>query len=361
MPPWPGSTAVRPSICPAVSTASVLPLQIRYRGAADRVVLRTFMPRFPKRLEFERRRGDVWVLDLDTPPDVRIEYLLEIEREGKMSTVLDPGNPYTATNPFGTNSVFVGPKWNRIDWMRRDIEQGEMREIRVTSHALAARRHHFVYTPPQLAADEEAPLLVAHDGTDYVMHAGLLRCVDALIADGSIEPLRVVGLNPKRRHVHYIGNEAHASHVVDEVLPHVRARVPATGRVAVMGASLGAVASWHCAWRYPTEFDGMFLQSGTFAFAPHPELTDRMHDTIARFVSAALDEDRLGEMQVTQTCGRYESLIDWNREVAKAMAETRLDHRYVETWSGHDWGAWSGTLVDGLVHLFGTGRSAEAD
>ena len=59
-------------------------------------------------------------------------------------------------------------------------------------------------------------------------------------------------------------------------------------------------------------------------------------------------------MRVMQTCGRYESLIDWNRTVAAALGSGSARHRYIETWSGHDWGAWSGTLVDGLTHLFGT-------
>lgn len=310
------------------------------------------MPRFPSTIEFDAHGSDRWLLELDVPHDVRIEYLLEIERDGHTKTVLDPTNPMAATNPFGTNSVLVGPQWRRIDWMRREVESGELREIRVTSRALAERRHHVIYTPPQLAADAPAPLLIVHDGSDYIYHAGLLRCLDSLIEHRLVEPVRVVGLNPKRRHVHYIGNELHADHVIEEVLPHVQARVPHDGRTAIMGASLGAVASWHCAWRHPDVFEGLFLQSGTFALDTHPELTDRMHRTINRFVAAAMEEDRLGAMKVMQTCGRYESLIDWNRTVAESLGSGQTPHRYIETWSGHDWGAWSGTLVDGLRHLF---------
>jgi enterochelin esterase-like enzyme len=329
------------------------PVRVRYRHHADRVALRTFMPRFPDPLEFEGN-GSGWVLELDMPPESRIEYLIEVERDGTSLWQLDPANPLTASNPFGTNSVLLGPGWRRIDWMRRPRERGTLIDLRIASHALSERRQHLLYTPPQLAEDEPAPLLIVHDGADYVYHAGLLRCLDALIARGRIEPIRVVGLNPRRRHVHYIGNDDHAAHVIDEVLPLVAARVPDDGRMAVMGASLGAVASWHVAWRHPDRFVGAFLQSGTFAFDTHPELTNRMHTTINAFVAAAVEDDPLPAMRVMQTCGRYESLIDWNRRVAERFATGSADHRYVETWSGHDWGAWSATLVEGLTHLFGT-------
>lgn len=339
-------------------TAPPFPLRVHYRHDADRVALRTFMPGFPDPLEFERN-GSAWMLELDTPHDVRIEYLLEVERDGQSVWQLDPANPLTASNPFGTNSVFIGPKWRRIDWTRHPRERGSIEPLRIASHALSERRQHLLYTPPQLDGDSPAPILFVHDGSDYVEHAGLLRCVDALIDRRQIEPIRIVGFNPRRRHVHYIGNDDHAAHLVEEVLPLVRTRIPDDGRLAVMGASLGAVASWHVAWRHPELFLGAFLQSGTFAFDTHPELTNRMHRTINDFVAAAVADDPLPGLKVMQTCGRYESLIDWNRRVAERFGKGSADHRYVETWSGHDWGAWSGTLVDGLTHLFGT-RSADS-
>ena len=311
------------------------------------------MPRFPSVLPFERTGDESWVLNLRVPHDARIEYLIEVERGGHIFTTLDPANPHSASNPFGTNSVFVGPQWRRVDWTRRQAERGRLREIRVASRHLGSRRHHVIYTPPQLQATDPAPLLVVHDGSDYINHAGLLRCVDALSSQRLIEPIRIVGLNPGARHDHYIGSEAHAAHIVDEVLPHVRRRVPHDGRTAVMGASLGAVASWHAAWTYPDVFEGALLQSGTFAFDVHPELSTGMQRSISRFVSAAVLDSRVAGMRIMQTCGQYESLIDWNRQVAEAMSAETPHHRYVETWSGHDWGAWSGTLAEGLRHLFG--------
>lgn len=329
------------------------PLSLVYEGAAESVSMRTFMPRFPSTLPYTQVGESRWRIDLDVPHDVRIEYLLEVGSHGVVRTMRDPASPHVATNPFGGNSVFVGPQWRRIDWMRREVEGGRLREVRVTSKYFGVRRHHVLYTPPQLGANDRAPLLVVHDGSDYVYHAGLLRCVDSLIAQRKIEPVRIVGLNPRVRHEHYIGDPGHAAHVVEEVLPHVRRRVPHDGRTYVMGASLGAVASWHLAWSHPDVFAGAFLQSGTFAFGTHPELSDEVHRVISRFVSAAMRDVRIEGLKVIQTCGRFESLIDWNDRVAARLGATVPDHRYIATWSGHDWGAWSGTLVDGLVHMLG--------
>jgi enterochelin esterase-like enzyme len=55
---------------------------------------------------------------------------------------------------------------------------------------------------------------------------------------------------------------------------------------------------------------------------------------------------------VMQSCGRWESLIDWNRTVAATLSHAAGRHRYVETWTGHDWGAWSGTMDLGLEMAF---------
>jgi len=312
------------------------------------------MPRFPSPLSLERVSEKAWRLEVDLPADARIEYRLEVAGHGNGEWIIDPANAETASNPFGTNSVYTGPTYRLPNWMDAAPERGTTREIRVRSSCLGGRRHHLLYAPPGVGDDEPLPWLVVLDGADYVAYAGLLRCVESLIADGRIRPVRIVGLNPRKRHEHYVGSDLQAAHIVEEVLPHVARRVAAASSVAVMGASLGAVAAWHAAWRYPNTFSGLFLQSGTFAMGPHPELDDTMARSISRFVAQALNDPRVADMPVVQTCGRWESLIDWNRAVARRLEQVSSRHTYIETWTGHDWGAWSGTLDVGLQSVLGS-------
>ena len=93
--------------------------------------------------------------------------------------------------------------------------------------------------------------------------------------------------------------------------------------------------------------------SGTFARSPHPELDQRMLSDIERFVDGSLEDPVPSDLAIHQSCGRYESLIDWNREVADTLGRGRDRFRYVETWTGHDWGAWRDQLEPGLTIVLG--------
>jgi enterochelin esterase-like enzyme len=103
----------------------------------------------------------------------------------------------------------------------------------------------------------------------------------------------------------------------------------------------------------PAAFAGAVLMSGTFARSPHPELDQRMLSDIETFVDGALDHPIPADLAIHQSCGRYESLIDWNREVADVLSRDRRRSTFIETWTGHDWGAWRDQLAPGLSLVLG--------
>jgi enterochelin esterase-like enzyme len=325
--------------------------RIRFEGEADSVNLVTFMPGFPKGLAFDHRPPDEWWLDLDLPEQARIEYRIEVVRDGSAFTVKDPDNPESADNPFGSNSVAHGPRYRRPDWKGYDGPTGSVSEVRVASLEYGGRRHHHVYTPANHGPDDPLPMLVAHDGSDYVRYAGLDRCLEWMIATGLLAPHRILMLEPRNRHEEYIASTRHSHHVIDEVIPHVRRRHHVHGQPILLGASLGAVAAWHVAAQSPESFGGVFLQSGTFAFEAHPELPEPMQTSIADFVTRAIH--RRLPMPVAMSCGRYESLIQWNRRVADALSAAGNRVALRPAWAGHDWGAWSDSLIWGLTFLEG--------
>lgn len=326
-------------------------VDFEYRGEADRVELATFMPRFPKDIAFSRSDG-VWRLSIPLPHQARIEYRLKVTRHGHTALIRDPDNPVVATNPFGSNSVRTGAGYHLPDWLASEVTPGSVSTIRVASTVFGKRRTHHVYQPAGFAEDDPLPLLMVHDGSDYWHHADLGRALDVLIARRQIEPLRAVLLDPKLRHAEYVASRDHATHVVHEVFPHVARRVSLDGPHGIMGASLGAVAAFHTAYSYPGMFDRVFLQSGTFALEPHPELTAEMFRSINAFCLPAMQHSRLGSARVAISCGRYESLIDWNRRLAAALADQFVDVSFVETWAGHDWGAWRDRFQSALQFLY---------
>lgn len=321
-----------------------------YRGEADGVRLATFMPRFAKDHRFHLSEDGSWQLDLDLPEGARIEYLLEIEHQGHRQVLPDPDNHQIAHNPFGRNSVATGPGYRAPLWKEAALPQGTVSEIRVASLEYGGRRHHHVYTPAGHTPDTALPLLVVHDGSDYLRYAGLGQCLEWLIAIGRVQPRRLLLLEPRARHDEYIASPRHATHVIDEVIPHVRRRMHVHGRPGLMGASLGAVAAWHIAHQAPESFDALLLQSGTFAFDPHPELSTEMQQSITAFVTKA--EHHRPATRVAMSCGRYESLIDWNRRVAASLEAAGSTVEFVEAWAGHDWGAWADRLAPALSFLY---------
>ena len=328
-------------------------LTIDYRGHADSVRLATWMPRFHVDTTFDRV-DDGWRLRLDLPSTARIEYRIDIERDGRYESILDPMNPQIATNPFGRNSVLAGPDYALPEWIARTpAHPGSLAELRVMSRILGGRRSIQLYRPFGLLDDVEAPLLIVFDGSDYAEHADLIRCFDVLIADGEVPPFRAVLSDPRKRHDEYIGSSSHASCILSEVIPHVRRRVAVRG-LATMGASLGGVAAWTTAAEDPGDVLGVVMHSGTLVRSDHTELDDRMIASISDFVDQALEDPLPSTLAVFQSCGRYESLIDWNREVSSELGSGRARYRYVETWTGHDWGAWRDQIAPGLRLVLGS-------
>ena len=305
------------------------------------------MPRFDHDSAF-RKTDDGWQLRLALPSTARIEYRIDVERGGSFESILDPLNPSIATNPFGRNSVLTGPDYRPPEWLAHTPDRsGSHSELRVMSRILGGRRSIQLYRPFGLSDDTAAPLLFVFDGTDYANHAALTRCFDTLVDKGHVAPFRAILSDPRKRHDEYIGSSEHAACMLEEVLPHVRRRVAVQG-LAAMGASLGAVAAWTAAVEAPEDFLGLILHSGTFVRSDHTDLDDRMISSITAFVDSALAEPLPVGIGVFQSCGRYESLIDWNREVSSVLAIDRDRYRYVETWTGHDWGAWRDQIAPGL-------------
>lgn len=331
--------------------------RIEWRGRADGVAVLTFMPRFPSRVPLHLV-GDMWTAEIYLPDDARIEYRLEIRRGHRIETTLDPTTSAVASNPFGMNSVIAGSRYRPAP---RSEAHWELQEFRVTSVALGGRRHHHLLSPPGMSDREPLPLLLLHDGADYREHAGVEQVVAFGIERGAVPPLRIALLDPRHRNLEYAADPRNAAHVMTEVLPRLRNRIGNDGRIVLGGASLGAVAAWHAAWSHPGIATGLLLQSGTFAFEPHPELPNTMSGALRSFLTGAAEDPRVTRINVGQTCGRFESLIDWNRSVADLFRHNSASHRYEERWTGHDWEAWADTFVPALASALGTQASIPMD
>ena len=329
-----------------------------YRGEADAVFLRMFISGLPATQPLGRVAGtDLWLLRLTLPAGSRFEYKFEVQRGGTSDWLTDPLNPIRASDPFGANSVCQGfgylpPEWTLPDGNART---GSFDEIAVNSRHLGARRVG-LYVPARFRRTRRYPLLVLHDGSDYLRYAGLKTVLDNLIHRLEIPPLVVALTDSPDRLREYVGSDAHADFLVADLLPAVAAHLPLDpepGMRVAMGASLGAVAALHAAWRHPGAFGGLLLQSGSFAFTDIGEnKRGPVFEPVVRFMNEFRARPGRPAERVYVSCGIYESLIYENRSLVPLLTEQRMAVRYEEARDGHNWQNWRDRLRAGLTFLF---------
>ena len=88
-----------------------------------------------------RREGDDWVLELELPDVLRLEYKLEVTRaDGGSEWILDPGNPKRAPGAFGEKSVLELPGYEAPAWLGPRPSRGASTRRRSAGAGSARRR-----------------------------------------------------------------------------------------------------------------------------------------------------------------------------------------------------------------------------
>lgn len=330
-----------------------------YRGPADQVRLHHWIHGLPSARPFQRVEGtDVWTLEMELQHTARVEYKLEIEQAGQQRLVNDPLNTSFARDPFGSNSVAQGEGYVEPEWAHEDpsARRGEVVERMLRSEVFGDVRPLSIYLPARFRETRRYPLLVVHDGLDYQRFSSLVTVLDNLIHRLEIPPLVAALTQSPQRLDEYAASELHARFLVDEIVPLLEGEFPLLEDPrdrALLGASFGAVASLHAAWKNPGTFGKLLLQSGSFAFTDIGD-HDRgpVFDPVVDFVNDFRRAPGKPADQVFLSCGIYESLIYYNRSILPILTETGADVRLVESQDGHNWENWRDRLREGLTWLF---------
>ncbi len=330
-----------------------------YYGAADSIVLRCWISGLPTAQPLARlENSDLWLLHLSLPEYSRVEYKFERLQDGRSEWLVDPLNPVTANDPFGANSVVQGFGYQRPAWTLEDAQsrRGTLDELGIASEVFGDRRRAMIYLPARFRRSRRYPLLIIHDGEDYLRFAALRTVLDNLIHRLEIAPLIVACTQSPDRLNEYAGNDLHARYIVEDLLRSLQGGLPlddSAGARGLMGASFGAVASLHVAWRYPGKFGRLLLQSGSFAFSDiGPSRRGPVFDPVVRFVNEFRASSGLPTERIYMSCGIYESLIYENRSLLPLLRAQGMEVRYDEARDGHNWENWRDRLQAGLSWLY---------
>lgn len=330
-----------------------------YRGEADAVLLQHFIYGLQTSQPFSRIDGtDLWYLLVELPKRSHVQYKLNVVRGEDHQWILDPLNPRIARDPFGANSVCRTPGTKRPEWTHPDPEarSGDLLQTEIASQAFGENREVLLYLPARFRRSRRYPLLLVHDGHDYLRYSSLKTVLDNLIHRLEVAPMIVAFTSARERLHEYPDHPPHARFLTEELVPYLENAYPLLGEPrarGLMGASFGGVAALSCAWRYQGVYGRLLLQSGSFAFTDiGPHHRGPAFNPVVDFVNAFRKKPGQPSSKVFMSCGTYESLIYENRSMVPVLQATGMDVRYVEARDGHNWENWRDRLREGLSWLF---------
>ncbi len=339
-----------------------------YVGDAKAVRVVHFMARFPRIPDMERLGGsDLWHVTVELPERSRLEYKIEVTREGRTDRIVDPLNRRTASDPFGSNSVAHGPGYVDPAWANPSPEAaaGTVEAFDVPSAAFGDERTLSVYLPDGFPDGGPYPLAVLHDGSDLIEYASVDTVLDNLIGTGSVAPLVAVLLDPIDRNHEYAGDPRHTRFVLDEVLTHADRKLHVAtdpGLRILGGCSLGAVATLATAAAQPGSFSSLMMLSGSFVTSlggPWGR-TGPVFERVVATMDAFFDSPVRPADRAWMACGAYEGLAADNRALVPALREKGMDVHYEEPPDGHHWVGWRNSIGTALQALL-PGHASEPE
>jgi enterochelin esterase family protein len=274
------------------------------------------------------------------------------EVEGSLE--LDPGNPRQVDGAFGPHSLLLLPGYQPPAWLEVEPVPSVRRPVRI-DRTQVGRIEAQVWQPEDASDSDRLPMLIAHDGPEMDQLGRLTHYVGAMIAIGTLPPMRVALLAPGARDERYAANPAYAAALTQRVVPRLLRRFPSDHRPVLSGQSLGGVATLHAAWDAPEMFAGLLLQSSSFFTAElDPQESGYSHfEQVSTFVASVHEAEEAppGLPAVAITCGTAEENLGNNHHMAATLSRKGVDVAWGEARQGHTWTCWRDLLDPHLTNL----------
>jgi enterochelin esterase family protein len=331
-----------------------------WRGEADEAWICQRIVGLPDRIPMRRLHGtDLWYLVLELPEGSRVEYQVEIRRGDDHDRFNDPLNEKRSHSPVGSSSVCFGSGYETPEWVLPDPEArpGELRDIVLRSRALGRDAHVTLYLPARFRPTATYPLLIVHDGADFLQYASMKTVLDNLIHRLDVAEVVVAFTDPGDRLREYANSAAHSRFLTQELLPELESSLPLVGQRAgrcLLGSSFGGVASLAAAYRSPETYGSLVLLSASLVFTDigSDHEGGPVFDPVVKFVNRFRAKPRGAADRLFQSCGVYEPLIVPNRSMVHVFESVGIDVRYTEARDGHSWENWRDRLRDALSWVY---------
>ncbi len=295
---------------------------------------------------------------VNVPPDARVDYKLVRKEGGAEYWMLDGRNGNQSPGLGGPNSELRMPNYVPSPWLQyRDvIAHGWVGDL--SSDVPTSNWHRlYVYFPPgHYEGAGPYPALVVNDGGDYKDKALFANVLDALIAEGHIEPLVVMFVVPNDRDQEYFGDcpgscagaiASYIDYLTDDLLPFARANWKVAGapsQVGILGASYGGYLALRAAHLRPDVFGFVAAQSARVD-APY-------NGEFAALGADYVSHKRL-DLNIYLDSGRINDLYDDDAAFYEKLLQAGYTKIYFAAYNeGHAWGNWRARLDELLIQGF---------
>ena len=301
-----------------------------------------------------RRTATGWLLALPRPSLGRLEYRLVLtDRRGRSEVVCDPDNPERVDTAFGERSVAVLPGYAPPPWLAQQAPAGTVRQHTWKDEVIGELPLQ-LWSPESLRDGTPAPLLVVHDGPEYLDLAALGEYAAATIAGGGVRPFRMACLQPVDRDSWYSANPDYMQAELRALEDLSRGAAPVDAPYVTIGASLGGLTALLVALAMPSRFAGVLSQSGSF-FRPDLDEQESGYPHFERVTAAVAVITTAGPaeppLRIALTCGRNEENFGNNDAMAAALADAGHLVTFTAVDDLHNYTAWRDSLHPALTEL----------
>jgi len=286
---------------------------------------------------------DFWYATRVYETDARLDYKLVI---GGSNWIPDPRNPKTCTGGFGPNSelrMSANTEPPEVLYYP-GIPHGTIRDTSCHSNILNNTRPIKIYLPPSYPADAGGyPLLLFHDGLDYLNLAATKNILDYLIATRMIRPVIALFVPPVEREAEYAGSkiDQFTAFITTELMPYIDNRYKTSkdpSQRATLGASNGGNIALYLSIKKPGSFGKAAAQSS---------------NVIPAITTALQNSSRL-KLEFYLDIGKYDipELIPMVQNLAALLQSKGYAYTLKDIHEGHSWGNWKEHLRLPLMLFF---------
>ena len=273
--------------------------------------------------------------------DARLDYKLVIDN----NWILDPKNPHTCTGGFGPNSELRMPAYilpPEIAYYP-NIPHGIFLDTAFYSTNLSNTRTIHIYLPPGYSVQHKYPVILFHDGSDYITLGNTANILDYLIAHNEIQPIIGVFVPPVDRQNEYAGSQkdAFTAFIVNELMPVIDFKYSTSTdpqKRATLGASDGGNIALYIGMKHPETFGKIGAQSSD----------------VQSVISTTFQNSGKLNLEFYMDIGTYDIpvLIPLVNNFIQILQDKNYTYQFNRWHEGHSWGNWKGHLSLPLRQFF---------